>query len=297
MWIQNSFRPDGERRTGTLYLVPTPIGNLNDMTARALEVLKQADILAAEDTRQTMKLCSHFDIHTQLVSYHEHNKHSSGRKLLETLSSGRDVALVTDAGTPAISDPGYDLVAGCIEQQIPVVPLPGANAAVTGLIASGLPTDHFLFYGFLPRGKKDKQSALESLGRLPFTLIFYESPFRVKETLQAMADVFGDRRMALSRELTKRFESFIRGTICEVSRHLEKAAIKGECCLIIEGAKESDRRQSDARWWEDLNINEHVGHYLDAGGVTVKEAIKAVAVDRGLPKREVYQTYHQLKNE
>lgn len=295
MWVQNSFQPEDGRGTGTLYLVPTPIGNLNDMTARALDILKQADILAAEDTRQTMKLCSHFDIHTPLVSYHEHNKQSSGRKLLQALSDGKNVALVTDAGTPAVSDPGYDLVVGCIEQQTPVVPLPGANAAVTGLIASGLATDHFLFYGFLPRAKKDKRSALESLSRFPFTLIFYESPFRVKETLQTMAKIFGDRRMALSRELTKRFECFIRGTISEVSEYLERGAIKGECCLIIEGAKESDEQPSDLRWWENLDIHDHVEHYLDEGGLTVKEAIKAVAVDRDVPKREVYQTYHQLK--
>ncbi|WP_100486510.1 16S rRNA (cytidine(1402)-2'-O)-methyltransferase [Sporolactobacillus pectinivorans] len=293
MWEQKSFQENNSM--GTLYLVPTPIGNLDDITFRALNVLKKADILAAEDTRHTMKLCTHFDIHVPLVSYHEHNKKSSGKKLIAELEAGKSVALVTDAGTPGISDPGADLAAECAVRQITVVPLPGANAAITSLIASALPTDHFLFYGFLPRPKKERKQALTDLSRIPCTLIFYESPYRVLDTLTDMKRSFGNRRISLSRELTKRYETFVRGTLEELIAFLNRSGQpKGEFCLVVEGCPEAQKKPEDL-WWETLNIPEHVARYMDAGGLTLKEAIKQAAVDRSLPKRDVYRIYHHIE--
>jgi 16S rRNA (cytidine1402-2'-O)-methyltransferase len=295
MWEQRSFQNDHDGK-GTLFLVPTPIGNLDDMTFRALEVLKKVDILAAEDTRHTMKLCSHFDIHAPLVSYHEHNKKTSGAKLIAELEDGKTIALVTDAGTPGISDPGADLAAACTEREITVVPLPGANAAITGLIASGLSTDHFLFYGFLPRAKKERGQALESLRQFPYSIIFYESPFRVKDTLKDLSEAFGNRRISLSRELTKRYETFIRGSIDEVIEFLNKGEMpKGEFCLIIEGNSKSEERSEDL-WWSALSVQEHVAYYVREQQITVKDAIKQTAADRALPKREIYRIYHQIEN-
>ncbi|RYM04903.1 16S rRNA (cytidine(1402)-2'-O)-methyltransferase [Sporolactobacillus sp. THM7-7] len=295
MWEQKSFQTETSS-TGTLYLVPTPIGNLDDITFRALDVLKRADLLAAEDTRQTMKLCSRFDIHVPLVSYHEHNKKTSGEKLMHELTAGKKIALVTDAGTPAISDPGADLVSACIERQVPVVPLPGANAAVTGLVASGLPTDHFLFYGFLPRTGKERDQALHDLSVLPYTLIFYESPFRVLETLKDIEKVFGSRRVSLSRELTKRYETFVRGSIGDVIALLDRRdKLKGEICLIVEGGGKAERTEN--LWWAALDIPAHVDRYVNDQHLTVKEAMKRTAADRALPKREVYRIYHRIGEE
>lgn len=292
IWEQKSFQGTNEK--GMLYLVPTPIGNLDDITFRALNVLKEADILAAEDTRHTMKLCTHFDIHAPLWSYHEHNKKTSGEKLIAALEAGQTVALVTDAGTPGISDPGADLVTACVTQRIPVVPLPGANAAITAFIASGLPTDHFLFYGFLPRTKKEQTEVLQGLSRFTCCLIFYESPFRIKETLGRIAAVLGNRRVALARELTKRYETFLRGTAEEVLQFLSSTdSIKGEFCLVVAGAaKELADQESD--WWQPLSIAEHVDHYVASGSMPVKEAIKQVALDRKQTKREIYAVYHGL---
>ncbi len=290
MNIQESFR-NNESEEGCLYLVATPIGNLEDMTFRALNCLKEADLIAAEDTRQTLKLCRHFDIKTSLTSYHEHNKKQSGHKLIEAMKKGENVALVTDAGTPAVSDPGYDLAMLCIEENIRVIPLPGANAAVTALIASGLPAARFTFYGFLPRGKKDKEQVLESLNKLPMTTIFYESPFRVKETLKAIEQTMGNRQVSLAREITKKFETFLRGTASELSEYLAEQEIKGECCILVEGASEQGG-QEESEWWNDLSVEEHINHYIKIKGLASKEAIKKVAKERGLPKRDVYQLYH-----
>ncbi|MBM7646478.1 16S rRNA (cytidine1402-2'-O)-methyltransferase [Scopulibacillus daqui] len=288
MWIQQSFKDD--RAGGVLYLAPTPIGNLEDITVRTLNILKSVDMIAAEDTRQTMKLCSHFGIHAPLVSYHEHNKKTSGEKLLKELREGADIALVTDAGTPAISDPGYELVVQCIGEHIPVIPLPGANAAITGLIASGVPTDHFIFYGFLPRHQKDKKKALLDLEKNPYSIIFYESPHRVKDTLEMIFNVLGNRKMALCRELTKKYETFVRGSVEEIKEWLDNETLKGECCLIVEG--ESEAHQLNEAWWKDLSIEEHVDYYVKVKKETSKEAIKRVAKEREMPKREVYQAYH-----
>lgn len=288
MQIQRSYHnPD----VGALYLVPTPIGNLDDITYRALQVLKEVEIIAAEDTRQTSKLCNHFEISTKLVSYHEHNKDSSGNRLLEALLAGKKIALVSDAGMPAISDPGYDIVVSCIEKGISVIPLPGANAAIPALVASGLPTDHFFFFGFLDRQKKGKRKQLEDLKSMKYPIIFYESPHRLKETLQLMLEQFGDRKVSICRELSKKFEEFIRGSLNELILYYEGEDPRGEFCLIVEGELNNEDTGDDA-WWSTLDVHQHIEHYI-ALQMSSKDAIKQVAKDRDIPKREVYQVYHK----
>jgi 16S rRNA (cytidine1402-2'-O)-methyltransferase len=291
MWVQKSF--NDKDQYGKLLLVPTPIGNLDDMTFRAIKELKEADLIAAEDTRQTRKLCNYFEIDKPLVSYHEHNKRESGQKLIAQIMEGKTVALVSDAGMPCISDPGQELVQQCVEEQITVIPLPGANAALTALIASGISTDQFLFYGFLPRSKKDKRKQLEHMRYIRETIIFYESPHRLKETVKVMSDVFGDRRMSISRELTKKFEEFTRGSIDELLKFVTDNDARGEYCIIVEGSKEEKPESESEKWWEELSIVQHVDYYIDNKEFNSKDAIKQVAVDRELPKREVYQAYHQ----
>ncbi|WP_435390899.1 16S rRNA (cytidine(1402)-2'-O)-methyltransferase [Jeotgalibacillus haloalkalitolerans] len=287
---QKSFQHANE---GRLYLVPTPIGNLEDMTFRAVNILKEADLIAAEDTRNTKNLCRHFEIETKLVSYHDHNKEESGRKLMSDLHDGKQVALVTDAGTPCISDPGYELVKQCVEEGINVVPLPGANAAVTALIASGLKPQPFYYYGFLPRQKKEKREELAFLSTIPATFILYESPHRLKETLKEMQDALGaERQMSVSRELTKKFEEFVRGTIEECLQWAEETELRGEFCLVIEGAARDEWQQDEEIWWSELSLTQHVEHYIQQKSMTSKAAIKETAKDRGLPKRDVYQDYH-----
>lgn len=285
---QKSFKNESQ---GELILIPTPIGNLEDMTFRAIRYLKEVDLIAAEDTRQTRKLCTHFDIQSPLVSYHEHNKMASGEKLIGQMKEGLRVGLVTDAGTPGISDPGQDLVRRCIEEDIPVIPLPGACAATTALIASGLPTDHFLFYGFLPRQKKERQTVLHSLKDHPHTLIFYEAPHRLKETLQAMAEVFADREVTLARELTKRYETFVRGPYQTLMDWALENEPRGECCLVVEGQNTPIGLDAPA-FWDDWSLVQHVDFYQEQG-LDKKEAIKKVATERALSKREVYNAYHQ----
>ncbi|KFZ42000.1 16S rRNA (cytidine(1402)-2'-O)-methyltransferase [Anoxybacillus flavithermus] len=280
----------GEDEKGILYIVPTPIGNLEDMTLRAIETLRTVDFIAAEDTRQTKKLLSHFDIHTPLVSYHEHNKQARGEHIIASLLQGKHVALVSDAGTPTISDPGHELVVEALQAQCKVVPLPGANAAITALTASGLPTTHFYFYGFLSRHKKEKKKELEQLKHIKDTLIFYEAPHRLQETLTIMHHIFGNRKMVIARELTKKFEQFIRGTIEEVIHWAEHHEVRGEFCLLVEGNHMPDEQSV---WWDDLTIVEHVNYYMEAKQYTSKEAIKQVAKDRQLPKRDVYEAYHK----
>jgi 16S rRNA (cytidine1402-2'-O)-methyltransferase len=288
MWQQKSF--ENEATKGILYLIPTPIGNLEDMSFRAIRLLKEADLIAAEDTRNTKKLCNYFEIATPVVSYHEHNKETSGEKLIQKVKGGLKIALVSDAGMPAISDPGYELVAAAIEEKVPVVPLPGANAALTSLIASGLPCQPFYFFGFLNRNKKEKRTELEGLKWQSATLIFYESPHRLKETLSIMLDVLGNRKIAICRELTKKYEEFIRGTIEEVIGWTSQDEIRGEFCLILEG---TDQQQEEGpSWWHDLTLEEHVNYYISEKEVSSKEAIKQTAKDRDMNKRDVYQAYH-----
>lgn len=289
MWTQRSYRE--QRDAGTLYLVPTPIGNLEDMTFRAVRILKEADWIAAEDTRNTKKLCNHFEIDTPLVSYHEHNKETGGEKLIAELECGKSVALVSDAGTPAISDPGKELVRACSERKIFVVPLPGANAGLSALIASGLDTEQFFFYGFLPRSKNDRKQELEHLKTMTATLIFYEAPHRMKETVAAMAEQFGDRQMCVGREITKKFEEWTRGSLDEINERLRDEPPKGEFCLIVEGAAAGEADEKE-RWWDGLTLEEHVRHYVEIRGMRAKDAVKEAARDRGIPKREAYNAYH-----
>ncbi|MET3507981.1 16S rRNA (cytidine(1402)-2'-O)-methyltransferase [Halalkalibacter oceani] len=287
MQQQNSF---AERNEGGLYLVPTPIGNLEDMTYRAVRTLREADLIAAEDTRQTIKLLRHYEIENTLVSYHEHNKHKAGESLIRQMQEGKWIALVSDAGMPAISDPGEELVQQAIAAELPVVALPGANAALTSLVASGLPATRFQFIGFLPRQNKQRQAVLEQVKQHESTLLFYEAPHRIKETLNALLAVLGNRRIVICRELTKKFEEYQRGTIEEAVHWCEEGTIKGEFCLVVEGT--DGQAEADA-WWEKLSIVQHVQHYIGLD-MNQKEAIKQTAKDRALPKREVYAAFHQL---
>lgn len=296
--VQQSFagnpEPDataapGRPKRGVLYLVATPIGNLEDMTYRAVRILREADCIAAEDTRQTRKLLSHFEIRTRLVSYHEHNKQASGPELVRLMrDEGLAIALVSDAGLPAVSDPGADLVRLAAEAGIAVIPVPGANAALSGLIASGLPTDRFTFVGFAPRERKEQRLEVERLKTAPETLLFYESPHRIVKTLEAMGEAWGThRRICVARELTKRYEEFLRGTIAECLEHLADHPPQGEYVLIAEGATAEERRASEQAWWEPLSLEEHVARYEEQGD-SRKEAMKKTASDRGVSKRDVY---------
>ena len=274
-----------------LYLVATPIGNLEDMTMRAIRILKEADIIAAEDTRNTKKLCNYFEIETPLVSYHDHNKEQGGEKLLQFLREGKTVALVSDAGLPCIADPGADIAAKAIEEHFAVVPIPGANAAITALIASGLSPQPFFFYGFLSRHKKDRRDSLELLKRRHETILFYEAPHRLKDTLKDMQMIFGNRHVVMARELTKKFEEFLRGTLDEAIEWANNNEIRGEFCLVVEGNINGEDEEEE-NWWDQLSIIEHVDQLISNEKLSSKEAIKEVAKVRGLAKREVYQQYH-----
>jgi 16S rRNA (cytidine1402-2'-O)-methyltransferase len=289
MWQQKSF--NNEEQKGILYLVPTPIGNLEDMSFRAIRIMKESDLIAAEDTRNTKKLCNYFEIDTPVISYHEHNKEVSGQKLLEKLAAGAKIALVSDAGMPTISDPGYELVAAAAAGKLTVVPLPGANAALTALIASGLNPQPFYFYGFLNRQKKVKRQELEKLSKMTATTILYEAPHRLKETLTLIDEQMGDRRIVLCRELTKKYEEFIRGTVKEVLNWAINEEVRGEFCLIIEGSSAEENEDEDI-WWNEMSIEAHVAHYITVNGMSSKDAVKQTASDRSMSKREVYHAYH-----
>ncbi|QDX91954.1 16S rRNA (cytidine(1402)-2'-O)-methyltransferase [Brevibacillus laterosporus] len=291
MNIQKSFAQD--KSAGTLYLVATPIGNLDDITIRSLQTLREVDVIACEDTRQTRKLLTHFQIEKRTLSYHEHNKVASGPELINWLLDGKSIALVSDAGLPAISDPGADLVREAIDAGCTVVPIPGANAALTGLIASGLPTEKFVFCGFLPRDKKQRKVELDRLALYPETLLFYEAPHRITKTLGAMQEVLGDRETVLARELTKRYEEFARGTMSELIEWLEQEEIRGEFCVIVSGYDGTFLAEEDLEiWWNTFSLKEHVDHYAEQG-MSIKEACKKTAEDRKLTRREVYNEYHQ----
>lgn len=281
-----------ESERAVLYLVGTPIGNLEDMSYRAIRILKEADMIAAEDTRNTVKLSNHFEIDTPFMSYHEHNLEVGGKKILELLAEGKTVALVSDAGMPCISDPGADIAEKAIAEGYAVVPVPGPNAAISALVASGIPTQPFLFYGFLDRQKKKRRLQLESLEDRQETLLFYEAPHRLKETLRALKEQFGpDRRITLARELTKRYEEFVRGTIEEALNWAESTEIRGEFCLVVEGTDET-KSETEEAWWSALTLVEHVEQLMEQKGYTSKEAIRETAADRGMSKREIYQAYH-----
>lgn len=289
MQKQKSYQNDSQ--TGILYLVPTPIGNLEDMTFRAVKILQTVDYIACEDTRQTQKLCRHFQISTPLWSYHEHNKEKSGEKIIGLLADGKHFALVSDAGTPCISDPGYELVQACLKKELRVVALPGANAALPSLLVSGLSPKHFVFYGFLPRKRKDRIAELQRLKTGRETLIFYEAPHRLKTMIQDVHAVLGERRVSVIRELTKKFEEVVRGSCAEIERWLTKTTPRGEYCIVVEGGDGGE--DDEDQWWKMLSIADHVRHYTDIRHMATSEAIKAVARERGLPKREVYATVHR----
>ncbi|QTD40217.1 16S rRNA (cytidine(1402)-2'-O)-methyltransferase [Sporosarcina sp. Te-1] len=275
-----------------LYLVGTPIGNLDDMTFRAIRILQDADMIAAEDTRNTIKLCNHFDIKTPLMSYHEHNLMAGGEKILSLLEEGKSVALVSDAGMPCISDPGADIAKKAIEEGFDVVPVPGANAALAALVASGLETQPFYFFGFLSRQKKDRLAQLTDLQFRRETILLYEAPHRLKETLRAMKDVLGGtRRLTLARELTKRYEEFLRGTLEEAIQWAVSTDLRGEFCIVIEGFL-GELPETATAWWEELTVSEHVETLMEKEGISSKEAIKKVSADRDLNRKDVYREYH-----
>lgn len=292
MQSQKSFE---QSQGGSLYLVPTPIGNLEDMTFRGVRLLKEVDLIASEDTRTTQKLLNHYEIKTPQISFHEHNTQERIYQLIEKLETGMTIAQVSDAGMPSISDPGHELVVACIQAGIPVIPLPGANAGLTALIASGISPQPFYFFGFLPRKKKDQLDALEELNHRPETIILYESPHRLKEVLKNMSTVFGmNRRIVCCRELTKRYEEFIRGTIEEAIEWSMTNEIRGEFCLIIEGNSVGTLLAEEDTSWETLSLKEHVDAMINDKDLTSKDAIKEVAKLRGLKKQEVYAAFHEF---
>ena len=277
---QKSFEND----KSTLYLVATPIGNLEEMTYRSVRILNEVDFIAAEDTRNTIKILNHFGIKKKLISHHEHNIEVSSKKIIELLQEGHSIALVSDAGYPAISDPGYELVLKVIEAGFNVVPISGANACLDALIVSGIAPQPFLFYGFLNHSDKIKKKELESLKKYKETLVFYESPHRIKKTLTLLLEYFGNRPIALCRELTKKHEEIIRGNVQEILDIVD--TIKGEMVLVVEGSKEENEVVEF-----ELPLKEQVELYIEEG-MTSKEAIKKVAKERNLPKNEVYTAYH-----
>lgn len=278
-------------KNGKLFLVGTPIGNLEDITFRAIRILREVDMIAAEDTRNTVKLCNHYEIETPLMSYHEHNQIVSGEKILTLLAEGKSVALVSDAGMPCISDPGGDISEKAIAQGFDVVPVPGATAAITALVASGLTTQPFAFHGFLPRNKKERTEQIERLRHKEETIILYEAPHRLKETLKALhKQIEGTRKIVLAREVTKKFEEFLRGTLDEAMAWSERETIRGEFCIVLEGG---DGKIDEAEaWWETLSIQEHVQAIIDERNIRSKQAIAEVAEVRKISKRDVYQAYH-----
>ena len=271
----------------TLYLVATPIGNLADLSERAVKVLSEVDFIAAEDTRNTGHLLSYLHIQKPLVSYHEHNKRERGENICDRLQSGESCALVTDAGTPAISDPGEDLVALCAERGITVTSVPGCCAGITALTLSGLPTRRFTFEGFLSVNKAERKKHLDSLKNEPRTMIFHEAPHKLKTTLSDLRDTFGDsRRISLCRELTKLNEEVLRLTLAEAVAYYEENAPRGEYVLVVEGVREGSTVTE--AFWTSMTVPDHVAYYMEQG-MTKKDAIKAAARDRGVPKNEVYQ--------
>lgn len=273
---------------GKLYLCATPIGNLEDMTYRVVRTLGEVDLIAAEDTRNSIKLLNHFEIKTPMTSYHEYNKIEKGKKLVEKLQEGLNIALITDAGTPGISDPGEELVKMCYEAGIEVTSLPGAAACITALTLSGLSTRRFAFEAFLPTDKKEKQSILKELEKETRTIIMYEAPHRLVRTLQELLEALGNRKVTVCRELTKKHETAFTTTLEEAYAYYETNEPKGECVLVIEGKSREELKQEEVAKWEEMRIEEHMDYYLRQG-IDKKEAMKMVAKDRGITKRDVYQ--------
>lgn len=279
---------------GTLYLCATPIGNLEDMTFRCVRILKEVDIIAAEDTRNSIKLLNHFEIKTPMTSYHEYNKIEKGHKLVERLLNGENIALITDAGTPGISDPGEELVAMCHEAGITVTAVPGPAACITALTISGLPTRRFAFEAFLPTDKKERQRILESLKDETRTIVMYEAPHRLVRTLEVLKETLGNRRISICRELTKRHETVFLTTIEEAVAYYEANEPKGECVLVIEGKSADELIKEEQAQWEELSVAEHVDMYMKKG-MSKKEAMKQAAKDRGVSKRDIYQRLLEME--
>ncbi len=273
---------------GKLYLVPTPIGNLKDITLRTLEVLENADVVAAEDTRQTIKLLNHFNLKKTLISYHMHNEQGKSNEILERLKSGENIALVSDAGMPGISDPGSVIVKKCIEEGLDFEVLPGATAFATALIYSGLDSSAFMFKGFIPRDNKSRNILVEELKDRKETLIFYEAPHRLLSTLDFLFKNFGDRNIAVCRELTKLHEEIVRGKLSEVMEHFIDNSPRGEFVLVLDGLSEEEIEKEKRAEFEELSIEEHIVKYINEG-LSKKDAIKKVAKDRKLPKSEIYK--------
>ena len=274
---------------GTLYLCATPIGNLEDMTFRVIRTLKEVDLIAAEDTRNSIKLLNHFEIKTPMTSYHEYNKIEKGRKLVEKLLEGQNIALITDAGTPGISDPGEELVKMCYEAGVLVTSLPGAAACITALTISGLSTRRFVFEAFLPADKKERQAVIEELALETRTMIIYEAPHRLLKTLKELGEALGeDRKLTVCRELTKKHETAFATTFAEAISYYEENEPKGECVLVAEGKSRESIRLKEQQKWEEMSIQEHMGYYLGQG-FEKKDAMKRVAKDRGIGKRDVYK--------
>ena len=273
---------------GKLYLCATPIGNLEDITYRVLRTLKEVDLIAAEDTRNSIKLLNHFDIHTPMTSYHEYNKIEKAEVLIRKMQEGINIALITDAGTPGISDPGEDLVRMCYEAGVEVTSLPGPAACITALTLSGLSTRRFAFEAFLPSDKKERQAVLAELVDETRTIIMYEAPHRLIKTLNELLETLGNRKMTLCRELTKKHETAFASTIEDILKFYETQEPKGECVLVIEGKSRAELVQEERAKWEEMTIEEHMEVYLGQG-MDKKEAMKAVAKDRGVSKRDIYQ--------
>ncbi|MGI6070224.1 MAG: 16S rRNA (cytidine(1402)-2'-O)-methyltransferase [Blautia sp.] len=274
--------------SGRLYLCATPIGNLEDITYRVLRTLKEADLIAAEDTRNSIKLLNHFDIHTPMTSYHEYNKIEKGRQLVAKLLSGENIALITDAGTPGISDPGEELVAMCCEAGIEVTSLPGPAACITALTISGLSTRRFAFEAFLPMDKKERAAVLEELKAETRTIVLYEAPHRLCRTLEELYGGLGDRRASLCRELTKKHETAFRSTLKGLLAYYQENDPKGECVLVIEGRDRKQMEQEKQQEWSRMPLPEHMAYYEEQG-LSRKDAMKQVARDRGVGKRDIYQ--------
>ncbi|HIR76223.1 MAG TPA: 16S rRNA (cytidine(1402)-2'-O)-methyltransferase [Candidatus Choladousia intestinipullorum] len=272
---------------GKLFLCATPIGNLEDITMRVLRTLKEADLIAAEDTRNSLHLLNHFGIRTPMTSYHEYNKIEKAYTLISKMKDGKNVALITDAGTPGISDPGEELVRMCYEAGIEVTSLPGACACVTALTLSGLPTRRFCFEGFLPQDKKEKRQILEELRTQTRTVVLYEAPHRLVRTLKDLYESLGDRRAVICRELTKKHETAFRTTLAEAVAYYEETEPKGECVIVLEGRSRSELQREEQKRWEEMDILSHVQMY-ESQGMDRKDAMKCAAKDRGLSKREVY---------
>ena len=273
---------------GTLYLCATPIGNLEDMTFRGVRILQEVDLIAAEDTRNSIRLLNHFEIKTPMTSYHEYNKIEKGRKLLEKLQAGIDIALITDAGTPGISDPGEELVKMCAEAGVAVTAVPGACACVTALTLSGLGTRRFAFEAFLPADKKERRGILEELKAETRTIVIYEAPHRLVRTLEELSEALGNRKISICRELTKKHETIFRTDFQQALAYYEKEEPRGECVMVIEGRKAEELLKEKQDAWKEMTPKEHVDMY-EAQGIAKKEAMRMAAKDRGVSRREIYQ--------